>query len=99
MKIKNLLITAGIGLAVGIFVGAKTYKTPSSYSSQVLENLEALADIEITLPEIVIECDFNRQGGKCYTQDWQQGWKMCGEAMFIPCKISGLPEDYCSHPC
>ena len=67
MKIKNLLITAGIGLAIGVFVGAKTYKIPSSYSSQVLENLEALADIEITLPEIVIECDHSPNGGRCYT--------------------------------
>lgn len=86
----GLLLTI---MCVGTFgLQKKVMSTSSVFSSLMLENVEALTDVE--LPEVVITCD--TQGwGKCYTQ---LGLTMKGEYMYYPCRFNEDPNSFCPEP-
>lgn len=71
---------------------------PEELTLAQLANIEALADPEYTLPDLVVECSSGFEG-KCFYHDIYKGIKMCGEYMYYPCSYSGYQQDFCKSPC
>ena len=70
----------------------KIMSTTSRFSGIMLENVEALTDVD--LPEVVILCD-TKGWGRCYVK---LGIAMHGEYFYNPCRFEGHQTNYCPEP-
>lgn len=91
---KRILFSAAIAAALGAgsFAGFRALNPAERQLSDIeLANIEALADKEIELPEVVITCNTGGQG-QCYKYGH---WVYDGEYSYRPCQFTGKMSDYC----
>jgi hypothetical protein len=90
---KKVMIAAAIAVMAGAgayFGNASNSPSSDGRSDLLLENAEALSDMEIELPEVPIFCN---AGG--YGRCWEPWYKPVDILIYGPCRYTGYTSDFC----
>ena len=90
---KKVMIAAAIAVMAGVgayFGNASNSPSSDGRSDLLLENAEALSDMEIELPEVSVTCD-NSYHGRC----WKLNFDENGILGMPACIFTGNQNNYC----
>lgn len=94
---KKLLFSIALAAVIGAVSYFSMLEKAEEFGLNSIElaNVEALGFDEV---EPTITCNYPTKG-LCWEVDILDHMRMCGEAMFYPCKFVGKQDKHCTEPC